>query len=260
MSTSDFELRLQLLRERYANSLGRKRAALALAWQAFAADPRDTALRRELSMQLHRLCGSAGAYGYADIGECACAADRLIGEHGGIVGFDAEQLRRCDSEVGAVLAALDRAAAEAAHVQPHAALRVLLVEDDPAQAALTEAWLQSRGASVRVETHADALGQRLEEWPCDAIVLDHWLRGETAVEVVTALRRTPRHARIALVCFSVERNAQVRRALLQAGCDAVVAKDEGHEALWSAIRDGVARPDRGGRGGDGPYADPPPPS
>jgi CheY-like chemotaxis protein len=251
MSTSDFEFRLQLLRERYANSLGQKRAALALAWQAFAADPRDAALRRELSMQLHRLCGSAGAYGYDDIGGCACSADRLVGEHGGIVEFDAAQLRRCGDEVEAVLAALDRATSNASQAPPPG-LRVLLVEDDPAQAALTAAWLQARGASVHVESHADALGQRLAEWPCEVVVLDHWLRGETAIEVVAALRRTPRHARIAVVCFSVERNAQVRRALLQAGCDAVVAKDDGHEALWSAIRQCAARPDRSGRGRDEP--------
>ena len=252
MSTSDFEFRLQLLRERYANSLGQKRAALAEAWQAFAADPRDIALRRELSMQLHRLCGSAGAYGYADIGEMACAADQLVGEHGGIVEFDAEQLSRCGSEVGALLAALDHARA-----QQHAALRVLLVEDDPAQATPTAAWLQALGASVHVETHAGALGQRLEEWPCEAVVLDHGLLGETAIDVVAALRRTPHHMRIAVVCFGSERNAQVRRALLQAGCDAVVAKDEGHEALWSAIRECVTRPDRSGLGSN---VDPPPSS
>lgn len=259
MSTSDFEFRLQLLRERYAGSLGHKRATLAEAWRAFEANPRDAASRRELSMQLHRLCGSAGAYGYADIGASACAADRLVGEHGGIAEFDAEQVRRCGSEVGEVLAALDRACAQASRSQAHAPLRVLLVEDDPAQAALTMAWLQARGVEVRAESHADALGQRLEEWPCEAVVLDHWLRGDTAIEAVVALRRAPRHARIALVCFSVEREPQVRRALLQAGCDAVVAKDEGHEALWSAIRECVARPERSGRQWTGAGADPPSP-
>lgn len=247
MSTSDFEIRLQLLRERYAASLGPKRAALAQAWQAFAADPRDAAARRELSMQLHRLCGSAGAYGYADIGASACAADRLVGEHGGIAEFDAGQIQRCDDEVGEVLAALDRACVEVARARDQAPLRVLVVEDDPAQAALTATWLQARGAEVRVELHADALGQRLEEWPCEAVVLDHWLRGETATEVVAALRRLPRNARIALVCFSVERDPHVLRALLQAGCDAVVAKDEGHQALWSMVLECVARPDRSGR-------------
>lgn len=259
MSTSDFEFRLQLLRERYASSLGHKRAALAQAWQAFAADRGDAAARRELSMQLHRLCGSAGAYGYAEIGASACAADRLVGEHGGIAEFDDEQMRRCGGEVGDVLAALDRACAQASRAQAHAPLRVLLVEDDPAQAALTAAWLQARGVDVRSESHADALGQRLEEWPCEAVVLDHWLRGDTAIEAVAALRRAPRHARIALVCFSVERDPQVRRALLQAGCDAVVAKDEGHEALWSAIRECVARPERSGRPWSGSGVDPPSP-
>lgn len=248
MSTSDFEFRLHLLRERYAASLGHKRAALAEAWQAFAAAPRDPALRRELSMQLHRLCGSAGAYGYDGVGECACAADRHVGEHGGIATFDAAQLQHCATLVDAVLAALDQAIADAARVQPASTLHILLVEDDPAQAALTAAWLQARGASVHVETHADALIQRLERSPCEAVVLDHWLRGDTAIEVVAALRRTDRHARVALICFSVERDAQVRRALLQAGCDAVVAKDEGHEALWAAIREAVSRPDRGGAG------------
>lgn len=106
---SDFEFRLQQLRERYARSLGHKHAALSEAWNAFAATPGDTALRRELSMQLHRLCGSAGGYGYDDVGNTACAADRLVGEQGGIAHFDAAQLRECAEVVGAVLAALERA-------------------------------------------------------------------------------------------------------------------------------------------------------
>jgi hypothetical protein len=111
--TSEFEFRLQQLRERYANSLGHKHAALSEAWRAFEVAPGDPALRRELSMQLHRLCGSAGAYGYDEIGSRACIADRLVGEHGGIVQFDAAQLRDCADTVAAVLAALERA-----HMEP----------------------------------------------------------------------------------------------------------------------------------------------
>jgi chemotaxis protein histidine kinase CheA len=110
--TSEFDFRMQQLRERYANSLGHKHAALSQAWRAFEAAPRDPALRRELSMQLHRLCGSAGAYGYDEIGSSACIADRLVGEHGGIAQFDAAQLRDCAEVVAAVLAALERARTE----------------------------------------------------------------------------------------------------------------------------------------------------
>lgn len=109
MSTSDFESRLQLLHERYTASLVHKRAALADAWQAFAANPRDRALRLELSMQLHRLSGSAGAYGYEAIGTAASEADGVVGEHGGIADFDRAQLDRCGDLVLAVLRALERA-------------------------------------------------------------------------------------------------------------------------------------------------------
>lgn len=46
----------------------------------FAGAPDDAATFRELSMQVHRLSGSAGAYGYDRLGERACVADRLIGD------------------------------------------------------------------------------------------------------------------------------------------------------------------------------------
>lgn len=109
MSASDFDSRLQQLHERYTASLVHKRAALAEAWRAFAADPSDRALRRELSMQLHRLSGSAGAYGYEAIGTAASEADGVVGEHGGIADFDRAQLERCSDLVRAVLGALERA-------------------------------------------------------------------------------------------------------------------------------------------------------
>ncbi|MBA8887584.1 chemotaxis protein histidine kinase CheA [Dokdonella fugitiva] len=76
----DTDHRLELLRRRYAHSFPAKRAALADAWLAFVAMPDDPARARELSMLVHRLCGSAAAYGYTRLGECACAADRLVGD------------------------------------------------------------------------------------------------------------------------------------------------------------------------------------
>jgi hypothetical protein len=109
MSTSDFESRLQLLRDRYTASLAHKRIALTEAWRAFAADPRDLAARRELSMQLHRLSGSAGAYGYESVGIAAAEADALVGEHGGLLAFDEAQLARCGDLVQRVIGALERA-------------------------------------------------------------------------------------------------------------------------------------------------------
>ncbi|HEY6941921.1 hypothetical protein [Dokdonella sp.] len=77
---NDTDHRLELLHRRYVLSFPAKRAALAQAWLAFVAAPDDGASAQELSMQIHRLCGSAASYGYGRLGARACAADRLVGD------------------------------------------------------------------------------------------------------------------------------------------------------------------------------------
>jgi CheY-like chemotaxis protein len=246
MSMTDTDHRLELLHQRYANSLRAKGAALADAWRMFAADPADAACARELSMQVHRLCGSAAAYGYRRLGECACAADRLIADELALpeqAGGDA-LVRRFATSVQDVLGELaaastsGRSASIAARARD---LHVVLVEDDPAQASLTAAELEARGCSVRVESNADRLWETLAQRPCDAVVLDYWLRAETAAEIALSLRREPQFARIALICYSVERDPQILRAVGEAGCDAVVAKDDGVERLLESMRVSIER-------------------
>jgi CheY-like chemotaxis protein len=246
--------RFDLLRARYANSLGDKQRALAQAWAAFAAAPSDAAARDDLQQQLHRLCGSALAYGYARLGDDACLADSLLRRWGELApalrDAPSDLLEHLLASVQAVLAGLSEVPAEekAPASDPQAtALRVLLVEDDPVQALLIRAKLEAHGCKVRWENGAELLWQALTLWPCHAIVLDYWLRGETAADVVATLRREPRFERLALVCFSVESDAQVLRALLEAGCDAVLAKSEGGDRLFDVVRECVARADRSGR-------------
>jgi len=246
---SDTDHRLERLHQRYANSLRAKSAALADAWRAFAASPDDAACARELSMQVHRLCGSAAAYGYRRLGESACAADRLIADELAMQEPSSGDalVRRFASGVQDVLAEL-AAASATLRSAPLAGtarnLRVVLVEDDPAQASLTAAELESRGCSVQIEDGGDHLWQTLLQQPCDAVVLDYWLRAETAAEIALALRREPQFANIALVCYSVERDEQVLRAVLAAGCDAVVAKEDGAEPLFAAVGAAVTRMQR----------------
>ena len=243
---TDTDHRLELLQQRYAHSLRAKSAALAEAWRMFTADPASAACMRELSMQVHRLCGSAAAYGYRRLGESACAADRLIADE-----LAAPEpatgdalVRRFAASVQDVLGELAAASASvrsAATVQDARDLHVVLVEDDPAQASLTAAELEARGCSVLVQSDTDRLWQSLARWPCDAIVLDYWLRAETATEIAISLRREPQFARIALICYSVERDPQILRAVAKAGCDAVVAKDDGVDRLFESMRASIER-------------------
>lgn len=71
---TDSTKRFDDLRTRYAQSLRDKHASLESAWRAFATAPDERALP-ELQTMVHRLAGSAPAYGYEAIGAAAHVAD-----------------------------------------------------------------------------------------------------------------------------------------------------------------------------------------
>lgn len=64
----------------------------------------------------------------------------------------------------------------------------------------------------------------LTTWPCQAVELDYWLRGESADESALTLRREPRFASIALICYGQERDHYILHSALAAGCDAAIGK------------------------------------
>jgi HPt (histidine-containing phosphotransfer) domain-containing protein len=76
---NDSSQRFDVLRASYAQSLASKYSALESAWHEFAAAPGAAALR-DLHVLVHRLVGSAPAYGYAQLGDLARAADTQIAE------------------------------------------------------------------------------------------------------------------------------------------------------------------------------------
>ena len=240
MVTNEVDHRLQLLRARYAGSLAAKRDALVNAWQGCVGESAGVASRRELAVQVHRLCGSAAAYGYGELGECACAADRLLASP---VSPAPDAL---STAMHALIDALKYAAAsvQATPKRLDGALRVVLVEDDPAQATLIANQLQAHGCEVRIESGSDDLWQTLALWPCHAVVLDYRLHGETAVEDIMMLRRESAFAGIAVLCYSVECDARMMHMATEAGCDAVVAKHDGVGRLFEAVCACVANRDR----------------
>lgn len=92
---TDLSPRFEELRVRYAQSLPSKHASLSQAWRAFEAMP-DAANGRELQMMVHRLAGSAPAYGYPVLGELASVIDGEFTEW--------EYAAKADDDGGAALA------------------------------------------------------------------------------------------------------------------------------------------------------------
>lgn len=72
------EARLQALRRQYAQSLPQKADELTRAWAQFRAAPGDRAAATGLHACVHRLSGSAPAYGFDAIGAAAQPADALL--------------------------------------------------------------------------------------------------------------------------------------------------------------------------------------
>lgn len=66
------------LQTRYAASLVQKHAEVSRAWAALQTRPDDVALGEELNSRLHRLSGSAGAYGYLHLGNVAQRLDERM--------------------------------------------------------------------------------------------------------------------------------------------------------------------------------------
>ena len=245
----DRRQRSEDLRMRYIASFAQKRVALAAAWYSFLVDPRVEAHRRSLHAQVHRLAGSAVAYGFGRLGELARLADRLLRaaedtptDTRAIMDLLADDLRE---PIGGLLSALERGGAPSRPALPTAGplFSVLLVEEDLAQAELLAAQLGERGCAVHVADSA-ALGQHLVDWPCDALVMDFWLRGETATEIAATLRRDSRFAAIALVCYSAESEPELLRRALDAGCDAALAKSGGVDRLLDVLFDCIAQKQR----------------
>lgn len=113
---SDSSQRFELLRASYAQSLASKYSALESTWHEFAASP-DAALLRELHVLVHRLVGSAPAYGYARIGDLARAADTQIAEWDELQNSSRESIdvlaKNLARTMRALLDALEQAASEA---------------------------------------------------------------------------------------------------------------------------------------------------
>jgi CheY-like chemotaxis protein len=234
---NEYEQRLAALNARYAESLPQKRAALADGWQALLDEPESLSACRALQQLAHRLSGSAPGYGFDRLGQAAAALDTLTSEYLGVAAD-----RRV---VGAALVAMLRplveilsqeltlarrsGVSEPVSVNVAGRPRLILVEDDPEQSELNTRQLQARGFEVLTAHSSEELWMLLGKHSADLVVLDYWLAGETAIDIVTRLKREPAYAALLVVCLTREANPALLRALMLAGCSLVLNKAERSE-------------------------------
>lgn len=237
---------------RFRATLPDKLRELALAWERWLAAPEAASAKEALQLLVHRLAGSAPAYGFSDLGRHAFRVDERLGEWDAEIAplrIPLDQLcRELGGSVEMLLRALGRASrdgggearAPRARDERGAPLYVVLVEDDPQQAEQWREALSAHGLRVRAVLDPQAMiAEMVLERP-DILVIDYWLAGITGTEVSRSLLDTPEFASVPRVCLTVDAGPLPRQVAMDAGFAAVLRKTVSPADLADVLRQVVA--------------------
>jgi two-component system phosphate regulon response regulator PhoB len=113
---------------------------------------------------------------------------------------------------------------------------ILLVEDDPDQAALAELRLTMAGYQVRTVARAKALSRHLrEEARPDLVLLDVLLPDGNGFEILAQLRGRPDFATLPIVLLTVKAELADIRKGLELGADGYITKPYSKNQLAEVI-------------------------
>lgn len=225
----------------YRSKLPRRRLALLALWQRLPADTDARGIAPELRLQVHRLAGSAGAYGFDRLSQAARVVDQALkvwlqtapeqrtpmAELVAATDAAFEDLMQAFSDEGTELLPIA--------VEQEGGFDLIQVEDDIEQARSLGAALQRLGMRVRHAPDDVSFWDVLAEGRPDAILIDYWIGAETGADLARALRATPGFERIPLLCLTSDTSNDVRVDALAAGCDEVFSKVQSAPQLAASI-------------------------
>jgi diguanylate cyclase (GGDEF)-like protein len=239
--------KLAALQASYASKLGEKlaelKAAAALIIPGDRSEDSATAIL-ELSGLAHKLSGSAGTFGFKDLGAaaknleilCHSLGENALGENGKPV--SALERQEIDNLVAAVIrrhgqsADLGQLGLEPPVEESSLyggglseGQTILLVEDDPDQSTRLRIGLSAFGYQIEVIEQLSDVKDALEAHHPAAVILDlEFKEGPTAgAEMIQQLRASS-GMNCPLVVLTVHDNFDARLAAVRAGCDQYLTK------------------------------------
>ncbi|HET8940590.1 MAG TPA: response regulator, partial [Rudaea sp.] len=118
--------------------------------------------------------------------------------------------------------------------------RVLIVEDDPAQAKFCESILSHRGVITSVCDDPARVPTALEEFKPDMVLLDLYLPGGNGIEVAQAIRDSG-HAFLPIVFLSGEHDPDMRFDAIRMGADDFITKPVKPRHLVTTVESRIKR-------------------
>jgi diguanylate cyclase (GGDEF)-like protein len=257
---------LEALRVGYAAKLPEKLAALKAAADLSVADGSNdeaTQAVSDLRVQAHNLAGSAGAFGFASLGEAAKKLELfcLALPNGGTPESQSDRQQITDlvqsllqnqeisqkSDRASNLANSGNASSE--EMNSNDQRNILIVDDDPVQAARFQGGLSAFGYDVRVVAGSSDLTETLRTFRPAATILDIESAGKETVGAETIEKaRAAIGDECPLVVLAPHRDFDARLAAIRAGCDQFLIKpvkvDEVIPVLEKFIAPKEAPPER----------------
>ena len=114
--------------------------------------------------------------------------------------------------------------------------RVLIADDNPANAELLEAHLDGSGLEIRIVANCEETLRLAKEWPADVVLLDIMMPKLSGFEVCKRLRADAATKQIGvLMVTALDRSADVERAV-EVGTDDFLTKPINKAELLHRIR------------------------
>ncbi len=128
--------------------------------------------------------------------------------------------------------------------------RILVVEDNPASRELLCDWLEMEGYEAVSAPHLHAALAALARQPPQAVLLDIQLGADDGLALVACMRREPAQCHIPVIAVTAQAMVKERERILQAGCEACIAKPVDFKLLAEQLQRCLGSPGVFQSGGD----------
>src|SRR5689334_22998103 len=119
--------------------------------------------------------------------------------------------------------------------------RILFVDDNPDNVALTEVLLQSEGYTLHSAEDAEQALDILQIYHPDLILMDIQLPGMDGLELTRRIRKIPRFQNTFIIAFTAYAMPADETKARKAGCDGYIVKPIDTRTFPRLIRDYLSR-------------------
>ena len=128
--------------------------------------------------------------------------------------------------------------------EEHSPNRVLVVEDDPAQADYAMTILLKAGYEIQVVTDPFKVLQAIELFHPDLVLMDLYMPGVSGIELTAIIEERTEFADIPIIFLSGEQSVDVQLEALSVGGEDFLAKPIGPKQLISAVHNRIKRAEK----------------